>query len=294
MINKTDARLLEGFARGLNGIRGMTLSGKAAAIRDLAARVLEEGNSELKTAVEQEDREEVESLEARRELQRERAGMDEAFTRLYLALHGGILQRRLAGDPGQDAKELMGYLSSQNPSLFASATLATGLSALKRARAFADRYVPDNYREAVTAFVDSAVERVETAKAKYETEEVEAIQSLANLEKARQRATEKYLTARDLVSAAMRDSGQLDKIGQVLPPLRDVLSPGGWARTSGSGDQPESVSPTAEAEATANAEPSAGAAKVAANAEPSAGAAEANAKPSAAEAADATAGGEKE
>ena len=225
----TDTRLLEGLTNTIQSSKALDLSGNAAAIRDIATQLMAEDLAALKAAVEKEDKEEVQAVEAAHALADHRTTMDEAFSRLYLALHSGILQRRLAGEEGAEVEDLSHYLSQQNPSSFAAASLERAIAGLERSRAFADKYVPDNVRDEVNSFVDSALQKARAAKEKSTGEKAEAVQALGDLEKIREATRDRYLSARDLIGAALREAQQHDKLPQVMPALREVLYP-----TSGS------------------------------------------------------------
>ena len=80
-------------------------------------------------------------------------------------------------------------------------------------------------RDEVNGFVDTAIQKAREAKDKATSEKAGAVQALSELEQVREAARERYLSARDLVSAALREAKQHDKLTQVMPGLTDVLSP---------------------------------------------------------------------
>lgn len=235
-IAVTDTRLLEGLSSAVQSVKGLDLSGNADAIRDIAVQLLQENLDALKAAVAKEDKEEVEALEADLKLSDHRSTVDEAFSRLYLALHSGVLARRLAGDGDTDVEDLSHYLNSQSPSSFAASGLDRAIAGLERARGYADKYVPDAVRDDVNGFVDAAIEKAREAKDKATSEKAGAVQALSELEQVREAARERYLSARDLVSAALREAKQHDKLAQVMPGLTDVLSPRAASPAASDGD----------------------------------------------------------
>lgn len=241
-IATTDKRLLEGTRAAIERSRGLALSGQPAAIRDIAVQVLEGAHGALKSAVSREDAEEVEKIEAEAKLEHERGTLNEAFTRLYLGLHSGVLARRLEGDSSPAVADLAHYLEAQNPSGFSAAGLDLAVATLERARGFGERFLPEAVRDAVLSFAGDALERTKRALEKLRKEGTEAVQALADLERAREAAREGYLAARDLVSAALRLSRQHDKLSQVMPGLHDVLQRGAPAAKPAS-EEPAPTTP---------------------------------------------------
>ncbi|MCP4500832.1 MAG: hypothetical protein GY822_12800 [Deltaproteobacteria bacterium] len=234
-IAVSDTRLIEGIANALTASKSLELTGNADAIRNIAVRLLQENYDALKAAIAKEDKQQVEALEATLELSGHRLLVDEAFSRLYLALHSGVLLSRIAGDADPSAKDLSHYLNTQNPSSFAGGSLERALSGLERARQYADKYVPESLKEDVTSFVDNAIEKGRAAKAKVTSEKADAIQSLSRLEQVREAARERYLSARDLMSAAFREARQHAKLGQIMPGVYELLG----SRRSKSADAPK-------------------------------------------------------
>lgn len=238
-----DTRLLEGTREALHGARALDLPGRAAAIRDLAVALLSESHGALQAAVAAEDAEETEALEAEHDLRTHRAALDDAFGRLYFALHAGVLARRASGALDADAEELSHYLDRESPSGFAATRLAAAISQLERARGYADRYVPEAFRADVLPRVDAALDGARAAHTRVTHERAAAVQALARLDAVRDSSREAYLSARDLLSAALRLAGQHDSLGQLMPGLFALLHP----RSRGSRDSASTSPPAASA-----------------------------------------------
>ncbi len=218
----TDTRLLEGLAAAVKNTQSLALTGHAAGIRDIAVGLLKEGLGAFEAAVAAENRAELDALEDEHDLPERRVALNEAFGRLYLALQSGVLQRRIKGQP--EPQDLSHYLTQNTPATFAAIGLDRAIEGLDRARGFALPYVPTNIQDGLSSVVDDAI-----AKARAQREKVMQTQSgdaqLTELERIREHARERYLSARDLVGAALREAKNYDALPEVMPGLTDVLAP---------------------------------------------------------------------
>ncbi|MCP4499756.1 MAG: hypothetical protein GY822_07320 [Deltaproteobacteria bacterium] len=220
-----DARLLEGMQKTLAQVKGMPLHANAAAIRDLSATLLTDAHADFKKAMEAEDLEEVQAIEARLELSSQRDVLATSFSKLYFALHAGILDRKMNDDEDADTRELSQYLAKMSPSEFQKVGLDNALLVMDRARRFGDRFVPDALADRVLSVVDEVVEKTRFKRDALGKENAQAVSALAKLEHAREEAKTQFLAARDLMSAAMRVADEHDKLNQVFPALNGMLSP---------------------------------------------------------------------
>ena len=192
-------------------------------------------------AVEAEDDEEVDVTEAQAEVNESRVELKESFTQMWNGYQMRLSELKLAGEFNEQAMELGECLSGMSPSDFTTGDIERAVSAVKRGRRFGEKFLPQSYRDQINGRVDQALARIQAAREAERTEDGEANAAYTELLRAREMAENGYQSARDLLRAALRESGRLDRLDTLMPSLSVVLR--GWQVSNDDEEpQPEPVS----------------------------------------------------
>lgn len=195
----------------------------AQAIVAIAVPLMRDAAAALDRAVEVEDKEDI---EAERATDARLAAFDalySAYDRLYAGLTAGVALATMRGQQTDGVSKLKAYLSETPPSTLRTASFGEGLGTVRTALAFLDDFIPPADRKALRADVTAAYDAAEAASRAASKEVQEARDARSALFEARIAAQAGYQNARDLLSAALRMEGRLDRLNVMLPPYRRLM-----------------------------------------------------------------------
>ena len=219
-ISEQDIRLIDALQQSLQSLSAISFSEYTVPWVKSALGLIETTSEEFRAFVEREDVEELEAHEALAALRASRAGLNAAFSHAVSALDIELAQRNLAGELSRQDVALANMLNRFHGGEFES--LRDG-AALAQARAAADFF---GGHPEICSRVLAAADTMDAARRSAATEGKEAVEAYADLVDARSAARVCYLTARDLVSAALRFEGREDELHDVVPPISEVLPHG--------------------------------------------------------------------
>ncbi len=220
-IAEQDRRLIVALSHSLEAVSSIDFADYTRPWVESALGLLEMASDEFSKFVEQEDVEELEAHEALTGLRQSRADLDQAFSQAVSALDIELGERKLAGELSRQDVALAHMLNRFHGGEFES--LRDG-AALAQARAAAD-FFGGGHPEICARVLDAA-NAMDEARRSAATEGAEAVEAYAELVDARSVARVCYLTARDLVSAALRFEGRDDDLDVAVPPINEVLPHG--------------------------------------------------------------------
>lgn len=195
----------------------------AAGLADASRQLVTRAEAALDTAVELEDREEVEAIRAADRRREAFDALGDAFGRLYAGLTAGVAIAKLRGETGASLADLHVYLEDTSPSGFRLLSLQASLSTFATARRWADAYIPAELLGDLLPEIDPVFAEAQRAHAVAEKEAGEATTAFRSLEAAREAARRDYVAARSVLQAAFRIEGSTEGVGKYLPPLARVL-----------------------------------------------------------------------
>ncbi len=219
-ISEQDSRLIDALRQSLQSVAAVEFSEYTLPWVRSALGLLETTSDEFSKFVEREDVEEIEAHEALAALRASRADLNDAFSHAVSALDIELAQRKIAGKLSRQDAALANMLNRFHGGEFES--LRDG-AALAQARAAADFF---GGHPEICARVLAAADTMDAARRSAATEGAEAVEAYADLVDARSAARVCYLTARDLVSAALRFEGREDALHDAVPPINEVLPHG--------------------------------------------------------------------
>jgi|GEM_PF-4103744 len=222
-ISQQDIRLLDGLKHAKETIGSFEFEGAPARWAGEAVALLGRTYDAFAQRVDAEDREEVESDEAQAEVRRARVALNRSFEQLWNGLQIKLSEFKLLGHLDEPAMRLERYLSGMAPSEFSRINLAMAISTVQRGREFGGRFLPDAYRDAIQDTVDQALALVTQAREAESREFGDAKSAMTDLLAARIVAQDGYASGRDLLSAALRQTGRIERLGVVMPALTSVL-----------------------------------------------------------------------
>ena len=230
--SKVDKRVLQALMDAQEAAKAAaSTTPRSAQVRALACEVLDETVAAFRAAIDAEDKEDI---EAERATDARLAAFDalySAYDRLYAGLTAGVALATMRGQQTDGVSKLKAYLSETPPSTLRTASFGEGLGTVRTALAFLDDFIPPADRKALRADVTAAYDAAEAASRAASKEVQEARDARSALFEARIAAQAGYQNARDLLSAALRMEGRLDRLNVMLPPydrlMRRTRSGGG-------------------------------------------------------------------
>lgn len=223
-IDQQDRVFMMALQQAVARVAALECGGETRGWRDAALALLESAKAGFADLVREEDREEREADEALEVLKLATRGVDEAFVRLTHALELGLSQRRMSfGFEDSRMHDLGRFLNRFHAGEFESLRPDEAVAALEQARGFAEGFVPQEHWAAIMPGVERALEQAVGARDVAAAEGVEAVAAYGRLVEGRAVARVCYLTARDLISAALRFEGAHDRLDETIPPIADAL-----------------------------------------------------------------------
>lgn len=225
-IDQQDRVFMQALQQAVARVGALECGDETRGWRDAALGLLESARSGFASIVREEDREEREADEALELLKLATRGVDEAFMRLTHALELGLSQRRMSFGGFEDSvmHDLSRFLNRFHAGEFESLRPDEAVAALEQARGFAEGFVPQEHWAAIMPGVELALDQAVAARDVAAAEGAEAVVAYGQLVEGRAIARVCYLTARDLVSAALRFEGAHDRLDLTIPPIADALA----------------------------------------------------------------------
>lgn len=241
-ISQRDRRVLLALKGARTRVGAASSKGpRGEQLRSLAFEVLDEAYEALNEAVDTEDRLDTEAELASLARRRAFADLRALFGRLYAGLQARCALAAMRGafeDPGS----LSTFLSDATPTQIRDASFGHVLRTVEHATAFVDDFLPAEAAGALRCEAEAAVARARQALRAADRAQQRVTDARTVLFQARVTTRERYHTARDLLSAALREEGRRDRLDVVLPPFRH-LTRGGGGRASTPEDEPEGEAP---------------------------------------------------
>lgn len=236
-ISKQDRRMLAALRAATTRLRtAASTTELAAQVRAIALTVVETAADQLGAAVEDEDVRDVRAERAVDARVRAFEDLESAYRRLFAGLTLGVSLARVRGEETDEVAQLKVYLSETPPSRLRAAGFGHGLQTVRTALRFLDDFVPESERAGLREVVEAALAHADEAFSEAERRKQEAADALSTLQEARAHAEAAYLSARDLIAAALRMEGRRDRLNAVLPTLVSVKSgPPSSPRADGEG-----------------------------------------------------------
>jgi hypothetical protein len=229
-----DTRLRDKFSDALARAEQLDVTDNHAIIRDAAVADGRAAVGTFATIIEREDVQEVARIEAESSVAETRQTADHVFTAIRSSLETGLALMRANNDAGvvRETREAEGYLDRVHASDFKSMSYADARTNLERAVHYVDRIVPDELGAPVMAVAQPALDSFTQAVETQARAEGKWVEAQASLEAGRAQVRDAYLSFRDHMRGILRQTGQIDKLGQLAPPLHDVLRSGGPTLTN--------------------------------------------------------------
>ena len=222
-IDQQDLDLLERLSQAVAGLRPLPLSEATAPWQRSALALLESAYQELYTLVRQEDVEEAEALEAMQQVRRARKALDLVFADLIAALDMMRAERLLGHLQGDDQTQALAhFLARYRDGHFQSLRDAQAVSALKQGLEFLALVPASSMRQTLEDSALEAERALKLARMAAANEGAQAVDAFAQLVDGRSLARVCYLTARDLISAALRFEGRHEELDALLPLLDEA------------------------------------------------------------------------
>lgn len=224
--DREDEVFLGVMARSLKRLDEETFSRDTTRWTQEARALIESAREGLLHLVRREDLEEEEAREALERMQQCRQALDEAFTRILAALDIRLGEIRLARASLPQDDVLVGlaqFLNRYHDGGFESLRSQAAISQSKRAHDYALHY---EAHEEATSGLREAMANFEGAFDTTRKEGAEAVEAYGELAEGRSMARVCYLTARDLMSAALRFEGRHDRLDWFMPSLAELFKVG--------------------------------------------------------------------
>lgn len=229
-VAKADVTLLEALEQSAARVSELELTPDTEKWLSEAEGLLRSAHGAFAELVAAEDVEEDEAHEALDDLRAARSELNQAFEDLLAALDIGLGERRLG--PPREAEavahetQLAHYLNRFHGGEYASLRDNMARTVIEHGVGFVSEFVSEAHRERVEREVREALDHLEGAKERAASEGAEAVAAFGELVSGRSIARVCYLTARDLVSAALRFEGRHAELDDVVAPLADVTAIG--------------------------------------------------------------------
>ncbi|QDG52765.1 hypothetical protein FIV42_19060 [Persicimonas caeni] len=223
-----DTRLRDKFSDALARAEQLDVTDNHALIRDAAVADGRAAVDTFATIIEREDVQEVARIEAESSVAETRQTADHAFTAIRSSLGTGLALMRANNETGviRETREAEGYLDRVQASDFKSMSHADARTNLERAVTYVDKLVPDELGAPVMAVAQPALDNFTQAVEGQARAEGKWVEAQASLEAGRAQVRDAYLSFRDHMRGILRQTGQIDKLGQIVPALHDIIRAG--------------------------------------------------------------------
>lgn len=227
-IDQQDFELLEQLSAGYMRVSQLELSESTEPWQRSALSLIESAHAEFKSLVEREDIEEAQALEAMQGVRAARQRLDMVFANLVAVLEIMHGEGRLEPAPSEGAEEgaLAHFLARYTPGQFESLRDAQALKALEAGVSLLGGARRSELRQSLEEEAQQTRQGLKVARMSASAEGSEAVEAYAELVDGRGLAKVCYLTARDLISAALRFEGRHDELDLVLPFVDDTRTVG--------------------------------------------------------------------
>jgi hypothetical protein len=225
-IDRQDTRLLETLEASWHRTGELEPSELTASWLASARELLHTAMDAFRTLIHREDIEEIEAMEAMTQLRDARQQLSHSFHNLLDALDQELLNRRVSHQPDELSQEAAHFMHDYQRGEFSSLRPNVAYDEACYARELLRRLGGQERRAAELERAQRAIEALEAARRVAGAEGAEAIEAYAELVEGRSVARVCYLSARDLVSAALRLDGQHDQLDAIIPPLSHILDEG--------------------------------------------------------------------
>lgn len=218
-VDQQDLELLGWLDRGYERVGGLALSMSTQAWQRSALALLESAQQEFAALVEREDIEEAQALEAMQQVRIARRRLDQLAAELFAMLELLHAERQVGRAPGQGGAQLGQFLASYAQGQLAQLRDAQALEVFQLALGFIHELPSSPMLQDVESRSNQAIAAYEQARKNVASEGAEAVDAYAELVDGRSLAAVCYLTARDLISAALRFDSRHEELDNVLPLL---------------------------------------------------------------------------
>lgn len=222
-IDRDDEVLLAALASSVERVGVLDVSAEAEVWRASAYALLMSARDALTELVRREDLEEIEAHDALGGLRDARARLNTAFASAIVALDTWLGEARLGEQQTPHVERVAQFIDQCHAGEFsslrtraASSVATTAVELMEAVDASATH----------RAGLELALEGVATAREDAADEGAEAIEAYGDLVEGRSVARVCYLTARDLISAALRFDGRRGELDDIIAPITDLLKIG--------------------------------------------------------------------
>ncbi len=223
-VDREDEHFLQVMTRSMARIEGGEFLPATEVWRREAVNLLTSAREALQAFVEREDIEEIEAEEALQILSQSRRDLDARCFDILAALDIRLGELRLAHQQGmEELRPLAQFLNRYHEGEFESLRHVAALSQARHAYALGIHWSAD---EEVCQALDEAANAFESAREAAAKEGAEAVSAYGELVEGRSLARICYLSARDLLSAALRFEGRHDELEELMPPLSIIFRVG--------------------------------------------------------------------
>ncbi|QDG49709.1 hypothetical protein FIV42_02825 [Persicimonas caeni] len=238
-IGKRDARFSKESKAACTNARGVTLDGGADVVRNTVLAYVEPIFAEFDSAISAEDRAETKLNASVVKMEQVEAEAGRSFAAMHSGLQTGVAFAHAAPDRTDvDVDNLENYLDAMSPSDFRRLSRAETLVQFERTHGYLGDFLPTELESRIKPLADDTLAKLKAMADEQEQSNAEWLQEQADLETARNKAKEAYVTLRDGMATALRMVGMHERLNQIVKPLHRALY-----ATSGSDEPSEPAEP---------------------------------------------------
>lgn len=220
-VDREDEHFIEVITQSIDRLEGGAFSDATALWRKESHSLLRSAGSALSDLVAREDIEEIEAQEALRVMRQSRGVINTHFFDVLAALDIKLGELRLAHKSEADTlKPLAQFLNRYHEGEFSSLRHVAAVSQARRACELGAHWRAD---AGACRQLSDSVDAFEQARADVGKEGAEAVSAYGELVEGRSLARICYLSARDLMSAALRFEGRHDELESLMPSLSTIF-----------------------------------------------------------------------
>lgn len=226
-IDIQDQELLSQLAQSIKSLGALEVSEATVPWCKSAMALLQSAHAEFEAMVDQEHREESEAHGAMAQMEQARRELDALFVDILAALDVMLGQHQLS-HKAHDTNhvEVTHFVNRYHAGEFEALRDVQALHVVREASGHLALCLDEDLKSRLAQQLDDVVFRLKSARMSAVNEGSEAVDAYGDLLEGRSIARVCYLTARDLVSAALRFEDRHEELDGVMPPMRDVITVG--------------------------------------------------------------------
>ncbi|QDG51268.1 hypothetical protein FIV42_11105 [Persicimonas caeni] len=234
VIRKSLRKLKEFIDLSIPLIETLEVDDDVAPVRDLTVARYKGVSQQIDTQIKSVRQESVEAKQAGDALDAAEGDAVDAYDTIYKGLRIAHLQAQVSGEStaADHVDHLDRFLEGNNTSDFERTTASAKVGYLERAFQFRDQFLDGTIDAGRIAAAEQALERLRGAQTQWAKETQEARDADVHLDALEERARTEYSAGRDWIRGCLRLLGREDRLGDIIPPLRDIY------RTSSDADEP--------------------------------------------------------